>query len=202
MARRNDHQPEQLREMAIEAAQRLLTEKGAKALSMRNVAKEIGYTVGTLYHLFQDRDDLLAQVQLHTLSLLHEKLATAAIAGKPPREALFTLAQTMLGFIAQYPGLWQAWMEFRPKPGLTLPEAYQPLLASIFVPFEQVLMPILGNDPERAGVAARVLWSGIYGIGHLSQGHKLGLKGASQVAEMIVSLIDAYLAGLLQKAAR
>jgi hypothetical protein len=105
----------------------------------------------------------------------------------------------MLSFIAKYPGLWQAWMDFRPRPTLVLPEAYHARLAAVFEPFERVLLPVVGNDRQKANVAARVLWSGIYGIGHLSQGHKLGTRGASQVAEMIVSLIDGYLTGLQGK---
>ena len=54
MARRSDHSREELREMAITAAEQIVVEQGYEGLSARKVAAAIGYTVGTLYLVFRE----------------------------------------------------------------------------------------------------------------------------------------------------
>ncbi|HEX6398630.1 MAG TPA: TetR family transcriptional regulator, partial [Steroidobacteraceae bacterium] len=58
MGRRNEHSREELRDLALRAAADIVSESGAAALSMREVARRIGYTVGALYIVFENLDDL------------------------------------------------------------------------------------------------------------------------------------------------
>ena len=67
MARRNDHSREQIQQMAIAAAISILNEEGLANLSTRKVASEIGYTVGTLYLVFRNLNELLLHVNAATL---------------------------------------------------------------------------------------------------------------------------------------
>jgi hypothetical protein len=52
MARRKDHTRVQLKEMSLLAGQKILQEEGIPSFSARKIAKEIGYTVGTVYNVF------------------------------------------------------------------------------------------------------------------------------------------------------
>lgn len=71
MARRSDHSRDELREMALTAAEQIVLENGYESLSARKVASAIGYTVGTLYLVFENLDDLVLQVNARTLDRLH-----------------------------------------------------------------------------------------------------------------------------------
>ena len=62
MGRRNEHSRAELREIALQAAEHLVAEGGLAALSTRKVAAHIGYTVGSLYLVFHNLDDLIIQM--------------------------------------------------------------------------------------------------------------------------------------------
>ena len=44
--------------MAMAAAREIAEKEGLRGLTARRIAREIGYTVGTLYNLFDNLDDL------------------------------------------------------------------------------------------------------------------------------------------------
>lgn len=51
-----------LREQILEAARDIVGEEGLHALSMRALAVRVGYSAATIYHHFQDKDELLRSV--------------------------------------------------------------------------------------------------------------------------------------------
>ena len=83
MARRSDHSPEELREMTLAAAIRIVDTEGFRALTARNVARAIGYTPGTLYNLFANLDDLAVHLNGNTLDRLYDLLVRAETIGEP-----------------------------------------------------------------------------------------------------------------------
>src|SRR6185503_2471639 len=78
MGRRSEHSLDQIREMALDAAEKIIRKKGVRELSTRKIAAEIGYTSGTLYLVFKNLDDLFIQVNGRTLSRLRDALSSAA----------------------------------------------------------------------------------------------------------------------------
>lgn len=75
MGRRNDHSRDELKDMVIVAAEKILVEEGYSKLTTRRIAKEIGYTVGSLYMVIKNVDDLMLLLNARTLQLLLEKLS-------------------------------------------------------------------------------------------------------------------------------
>ena len=69
MARRSDHSRAELREMIVAEGQRQMTEAGFARFSAREVAKRIGYTIGTLYNVFGSHDGLVLAINARTLEL-------------------------------------------------------------------------------------------------------------------------------------
>ena len=54
MGRRNEHSRDEIKEMAIEAGKKIIVEEGFSNLGARKIARAIGYTVGTLYNVFDN----------------------------------------------------------------------------------------------------------------------------------------------------
>jgi len=71
MGRRNDHTRKDIKEMAISAGLELIEEKGFSGLSTRKVASKIGYSVGTLYNVFENLDDLVFHINAIILKELY-----------------------------------------------------------------------------------------------------------------------------------
>ena len=70
MGRRSDHTAEELRRMTLDAARKIVSENGLRGLTTRSIAREIGYTVGTLYQIFDNVDRLIEQMNIETLDAM------------------------------------------------------------------------------------------------------------------------------------
>ena len=98
--------------MILDAATGLIDRDGPAGLSARAVARKIGYSVGTLYNLFDDLDDLVWQVNGRTLDSLEANLAASAT-GSGAEQRVRRLAQTYLDFVTTYPKRWALVLENR-----------------------------------------------------------------------------------------
>ncbi|MGZ8359025.1 MAG: helix-turn-helix domain-containing protein [Allosphingosinicella sp.] len=69
MGRRSDHSRKELEALIAAEGHRLLAETGFARFSAREVAKRIGYSIGTLYNVFGNLDRLLLALNGRTLEL-------------------------------------------------------------------------------------------------------------------------------------
>src|SRR5215831_5631595 len=63
-----------LRTRLIDAAQRTIADKGLAALKARDLAREAGCAVGTIYNVFEHLDELILCVGSRTLVMLDKAL--------------------------------------------------------------------------------------------------------------------------------
>lgn len=184
--------------MALRAAEKIVAEKGLPALSTRRVAAAIGYTVGTLYLVFRNLDDLILQLNAKTLDELEARMVEETHRGPPGVGRVLTLAQTYLRFALTRPHRFMLVFEHR-LPGLEpVPTWYLEKVARVFDLLHAALRAVV---PERSDselvTAARVLWSGVHGICVLRLSGRLDVVGAPAPAEALVdSLVLNYLSGL------
>jgi AcrR family transcriptional regulator len=85
MARRSDHSREALEELILSHAHALMAETGLQRFSAREVAKRIGYSVGTLYNVFGSLDRLLLAVNSRTFLVWASEIADRLDAAGPAR---------------------------------------------------------------------------------------------------------------------
>lgn len=197
MARRNDHSREELREMALAAAERIVVQEGAAALTTRKIAGEIGYTVGSLYLVFANLDDLVLQLNLRTLADLAQDMDSAVEAVASPAGNVAALGRTYIRFATRNPGRWRLLFE-RGQHDMAdvLPEAYRSQVRALF---DRVEIQLTRLDPQRAPdelrLAAWALWSGVHGVCTLAMGGSLAVAGAEDAEKLAQALIVPFLAG-------
>lgn len=85
----------------LESSLPLFAERGYGGLSMREVARGLGVSTGTLYHYFDSKQDLFAQLVEHLTDQLGD-VVRAASAGRSPRERLRALLDHAAGNEAWY----------------------------------------------------------------------------------------------------
>jgi AcrR family transcriptional regulator len=114
MARRGDHSREEIRDMALDAAEAIVIAEGYSGLSARKVASAIGYTVGTLYLVFKNLNDLVLRVNGRTLDQLYERLEQCLPEGsrENPEQALTTLAHAYIGYAQAESPRWNMLFEY------------------------------------------------------------------------------------------
>lgn len=200
MGRRNAHTREELREIALQAAEDLVAAHGLAGLSARKVVNQIGYTVGSLYMVFNSIDDLIVQMNERTLDRLHEKLAAAVVDQPPATDAIRVLAQAYISFALTQTHHWLAIYQHRLPKGETVPDSFTEKIARIFELVQQQLTQLCPRrPPEDIALAARALWSGIHGVCILGFDQKLEVVGGRSLQEVTRSLLDNYLTGFTQQ---
>ena len=186
--------------MALEAAQAIIDEQGYAALSARKLAARIGYTVGTLYLVFRNLDDLMLQVNARTLDTLYERVDAAAEACGTGPDCLLGLGRAYMEFAIGNPNRWGAMFEHNLPPGEAVPDWY---LAKVARNFGLVETALRRCAPKRSGpeiaTAARALWSGVHGVCILGLTGRLGSYGAHSLDELVESLVTNYLAGFCSR---
>lgn len=196
MARRNDHSREEIREMALAAAEQMVAEQSYAGMSARKVAAAIGYTVGTLYLVFENLDDLILHINARTLDRLHARMTESQANSGDARDYLLQLGEVYIRFADDDPNRWAMVFEHRFSGDQLVPAWYQEKIARMFALVEEGLEPLAKNRPrQELTQAARALWGGVHGICILALTDNLGVAGVDSVQELTHTLISNYLKG-------
>jgi AcrR family transcriptional regulator len=196
MARRSDHSRDEIREMALVAAEQLVSKQGYEGLSARKVASTIGYTVGTLYLIFENLDDLILHINARTLDHLHQRMLEEQSNCCDPYSCLQQLGQTYIGFARDNPHLWEMVFKHRLPPGHQVPPWFQDKVVRMFAMVEAKLTPLAKQrSPREIAQAASALWGGVHGICMLALTGKIGVAGEVSAQQLTHSLMSNYLKG-------
>ncbi len=198
MARRSDHSRDQIHEMALSATERIVREQGYQGLSARKVAGAIGYTVGTLYLVFDNLDDLILQVNGRTLDRLYARMVQEQAKQKQAKERLLQLGHSYIQFACEEPHTWQMIFEHRLTGEREIPEWFQLKVARMFALVETGLEPLAAqHSPGEIALAARALWSGVHGVCILAVSDKLDVVGVESVQNLTDLLVGNFLKGFI-----
>lgn len=180
--------------MALAAAWRIAEAEGLRGLTARRVAREIGYTVGTLYNVFTDLDDLVVQLIGRIFDALYEELKELPLDGGPEAD-LRSLAKGYIRFTGRQPKLWGLLFEHQLPEGKEPPEENEAKIHLLLRLMERALGPLFspGKEAERLHVA-RVLWASLHGICSLGSAGKL--TAGETTTTMVETLVTHFLVGL------
>ena len=196
MGRRSLHSPSELRELILGSARAIIEKDGLAALSARTVARQIGYSPGTLYNVFHNLDDLILHVEARLLDELEARLSDRT-RDATASDKLKILAHTYLAFTSERPRLWNLLFEHHLPKGVEVPEWYRVELDRLLAHVEDALIARLGADQaETARRAARVLWAGVHGISSLATADKLSTVTTATAGSMVDDLVESYMRGL------
>ena len=79
-------------ERLVEVALRLFADRGFEATSVQDVVSTVGVTKGAMYHYFDSKDDLLAEIYARVLREQMERLEAFVHADAPIEERVFEAA--------------------------------------------------------------------------------------------------------------
>jgi len=157
------------RDKALVAAGGLLAEAGLKGMKARSIAERAGLSVGSIYKLFGDIDDLVRELNVLTYQEMgeHHKtaLARAGLDHSDVHGRLMVLARAYLDFVTTQGARWRALLAFNRQQGGAAPDYYVRYEDELFSIITDVLAtaPGLEDDTLRAE-AARAIWAAVHGI--------------------------------------
>lgn len=197
MGRRNEHTQEQQREMALAAAELLVIREGMTGFSMRKVAQATGYTVGNLYLLFANQDDLLAAINERTADAIHAFLQDACEPHTDPRERLRAMSGAYIEFAQRHPHRFRLMFEHQLPAGMLPRSSTDIRLKRLFDLVEHNLRPLVpGIKPDALRAAAAALWSAVHGVCTLVVSGKLKWSGLGDHRDLSDGVVDIFITGL------
>lgn len=94
---------EKLRSEILAAASKMFADRGYEAVTLREIAKDIGYTHAVIYQHFPDKWHILAELSNETIGLLIQDFDAIAAKYPSPKERLFATSRGLIQFCTANP---------------------------------------------------------------------------------------------------
>lgn len=161
MGRRSDHSREELYALILQAGEALMAETGLAGFSAREVAKRVGYTIGTIHNVFGNVDGLVMAINTRTFSVwaadLRARLATSG------RDRIAALVGAYFAFARANPRRWSAIYEHRIV-AETIPADQAAVRGELTGIVVEEVAAALGRPPDdEVGTLARSLVATVHG---------------------------------------
>ena len=162
MGRRSDHSRAELRDLIIDEGHRQMAEHGFARFSARQVARAVGYSVGTIYNVFPSLDHFLLAINTRTFEQwTRHLLAQLAIAGE---DRIGALVEAYFSFARENRNLWMAIYDHRLPPGMAMPDGDAQRRAELTGIVVREIAAVVGDRPhDQVQHLARSLIATVHG---------------------------------------
>jgi AcrR family transcriptional regulator len=143
VGRRSDHSREQLTEIIVSAGHRQMLEVGFARFSAREVAKRVGYSIGTLYNVFGSYDGLILAINGRTLDLWRAHLEARLNAVESGGDRLTAAINAYFEFAMLNRHAWTAIYDFRLPDDTDPPDSYSAKVTAIMALVESEIAAVL-----------------------------------------------------------
>jgi AcrR family transcriptional regulator len=179
--------------MIILEGHRQLAEVGFARFSAREVAKRIGYSIGTLYNVFGTHDRLILAINTRTFELWADHLRARLEA--PEGDRIRTLVEGYFSFARENPNLWMAIYDHRLPPGVTIPPEDQAVRGQLTeIVTREVAAVLPAPARENALRLARSLVATVHGHCTFALNGTFALMGETEPLELALARVRESLA--------
>jgi AcrR family transcriptional regulator len=157
------------RERLCEAAERLFAERGPGAVTMRQLASELGVSPMTPYRYFEDKDDILAAVRANGFNRFADALETARESATGAQASGTAVGEAYVTFALEHPHSYKLMFDLNQPHVEKYPElvaagqrAHETMTGYVN---DALAEGLISGDPEQIGL---MFWAAIHGVVVLS----------------------------------
>lgn len=162
MGRRSDHSRVELREIIIAEGHRQMESVGFAHFSAREVAKRIGYSIGTIYNVFGSYDGLISAINGRTLDMWRDFLEARLDGAEGDR--LKHAIDAYFEFAVIHRHAWAALYDFRLPDDIEPPAEYlEKVTAIVDIVTREVAAALPAARAAEAEPLARSLLATVHG---------------------------------------
>ncbi|WP_443478256.1 TetR/AcrR family transcriptional regulator [Novosphingobium aerophilum] len=195
MGRRSDHSRQELEQMLIVEGHKHMADVGFARFSAREVAKRIGYSIGTLYNVMGNYDQLIIAINTRTFVLWTDYMREALAASGEDR--VRCLVEGYFGFARANRNAWTAIYDHHLPPDMGLPEEHDLIrgrLTDLVV--EEVEKVLPADLRAKAPRLARSLVATVHGHCVFDINGSFALMGEREPVEMALARVRESLAAV------
>lgn len=187
-----------LRERLIAEAWSLLSTEGLQAMQARRVAQAAGCSVGAIYNVFPDLDELILHANAITVRQLGE--AAAAVGGSiDPKLGVGArvrrLAQVYVTFAFDNEMAWRSLFEYRATYRKPYPDWYRESQVAAFSDLGGGLLGRPVDSPESLDLV-ETLWAAVHGVVSVAMDARFREVSRPQVEQQMRLLTDLLASGV------
>ena len=192
---RRAERKERLRGEILAAASKMFLDRGYEAVTLRAIAKEIGYTHAVIYQHFPDKWHILAELSNETIELMIQNFDATAAKHSAPKERLFATSRGLIQFCIDHPQQFRnVWLGPENRNGVRAGQYIDDLGAPLFARFVQLFFDVAKDEglPNRGDIViAHTWWFTIFGLATLFviQGVVPGLSDQTLVTEQTIATL-------------
>ena len=186
---------ERLRGEILAAAGKMFADRGYEAVTLREIAKEIGYTHAVIYQHFPDKWHILAELSRETIELMIQNFDATAARHPVPKERLFATSRGLIQFCIDHPQQFRnVWFGPENRNGVRAGQYIDDLGAPLFARFVQLFFGVAKSErlPNRDDIViAHTWWFTVFGLATLFviQGVVPGLSDQTLVTEQTIATL-------------
>jgi len=177
--------------MSVKAGQEIIIESGVATFSARKIASKIGYTVGTVYNVFDNHYDIIMSVNLVTLDDLY-KLLLDNIGDAKGSEKVKIISNIYIDFAYKDYNRWVLLLEYEIPSDILRPEWYSDKVRKVFALLDEAIIEF-GIPEEEVGNYAKIFWSIIHGLCTLSLTRKIEICDIESIKKLATESVEKIL---------
>ena len=194
-----------LRRALIEAAREILVEQGKDALSLREVARQVGVSQTAPYHHFKNKEALLAAVAAQSFRDFDETMIRFKKDSDTPEQRLVSLGLAYVEFARRHPAAFRLMFSSQIKNHAAYPELVN-AGAAAYEHVEKAVSDLIrqnGGDAKAIEGASQGAWALAHGLATLFlEGAVLGLHNVEgQFESLAREICTNYVLGVKNNAA-
>lgn len=179
--------------MLVVEGHKHMAEVGFARFSAREVAKRIGYSIGTLYNVFGSYDRFLLAINTRTFQLWTTDLRTAL--DRCGGDRIRCLVESYFAFARSHRNLWLAIYDHHLPPDLTMPEEQDWLRGELTrIVVEEVAAAVPVAAAPQVPSLARSLVATVHGHCAFDIAGSFALMGEKEPVEMALARVRESLA--------
>jgi AcrR family transcriptional regulator len=198
---KQDEKRSLLKQKVFNAAFERINQDGLTGLRARDIAKDAGCSLGSLYNAYQDLDDLILNVNSRVLEMLKEDISTNAVEDQNAEAALANLAVNYMNFAYTHYNLWTSLFGHTMQDNAPIPDWYTEQTNATFL---TLIAPLLKLRPEldeaQAFILVRTLFSAVHGIITINLQERFISIPKDMLEVQLVEFVQTYAKGLQNKA--
>ncbi|MBT8399272.1 MAG: TetR/AcrR family transcriptional regulator [Rhodothermia bacterium] len=186
-----------LRRLILDSARKVVVEEGYAALTMRRLAKMIGYSATSIYLHFESKDALLHALIEEGMDLLHARLTEAVARAESDADAVRMVCREYVDFGLDNPEYYEVMFMLHPQRMERFPAGkYRRARRNLDV-IGQAIRSASGSDGDADGpslVKASAVWAQLHGAISLVIAQRV--DASLDRDEFFNRIIDGTLSGL------
>ena len=192
MASKTQQRREDLKLKLTDAAEQIITDHGVAAIKARDLAGVAGCSVGAIYNVFGDLNDLIMAVNGRTFRRLGEHVSASLRESDADAQGrLIIMAHAYLDFAAENTLAWRALFDLQMSADMNVPAWYLKELGDVFALIAAPLRELFPDwTDERVDLMTRALFSSVHGVVLLGLEKRISAVPMDQIRDMLAVVLS------------